>query len=164
VNRLNTSIDVDDQIQTSLNTYSDMIVRIAYQNLKSMADAEDIAQEVFLKRMTASPAFENETHEKAWIIRVTVNLCKDFLKSSWFKKTTALDENIPSPDENNEVLDAVMHLPVKFRNVIYLHYYEDMTVAQIAGILQKKENTVSSWLHRARKLLKESLTGGFDDE
>ncbi len=161
---MNTSIDVDDRIQTSLITYSDMVIRIAFQNLKSMSDAEDIAQEVFLKLITACPDFENDMHEKAWIIRVTINLCKDFLKSSWFRKTAVLDENILSHDENTEVLDAVLRLPVKFRNVIYLHYYEDMTVAQIADILQQKENTVSSWLHRARKLLKESLTGGFDDE
>ena len=161
---MNTSIDVDDQIQTALLNYSDMVIRIAYQNMKNMADAEDIAQEVFLKLITTHPDFENPTHEKAWIIRVTVNLCKDFLKSSWFKKRAALNENIPMHDENTEVLDAVLRLPVKFRNVIYLHYYEDMTIAQIANILQKKENTVSSWLHRARKLLKESLTGGFDDE
>lgn len=161
---MNTSIDVDDQIQTVLLKYSDMVIRIAFQNLKNTADAEDIAQEVFLKLITIHPDFENTTHEKAWIIRVTVNLCKDFLKSSWFKKRAVLNDTIFTHDENTEVLDAVLRLPVKFRNVIYLHYYEDMTVAQIANILQKKENTVSSWLYRARKLLKKSLTGGFDDE
>ena len=124
--RVNTSIDVDDQIQTVLLKYSDMVIRIAFQNLKSMADAEDIAQEVFLKLITTHPDFENPTHEKAWIIRVTVNLCKDFLKSSWFKKRAVLDDNILAHDKNTEVLDAVLRLPVKFRNVIYLHYYEDM--------------------------------------
>lgn len=161
---MNISIGVDDRIEAVLLTYSDMVIRIAYQNTKNMADAEDIAQEVFLKRMTVAPEFESKEHEKAWIIRVTVNLCKDFLKSAWFRKRAALDEAFPSHDQNTEVLDAVMRLPVKFRNAIYLHYYEDMPVAQIAEILQQKENTVSSWLYRARKLLKKSLTGGFDDE
>lgn len=161
---MNTSLDVNDMIQESLNKYSNMVIRIAYQNLKSMADAEDIAQEVFLKLITSRPAFESEMHEKAWIIRVTVNQCRDFLKSAWFKKRTELKDSIPQKDKNTEVLDAVMRLPVKFRNVIYLHYYEGMSVAQIAVILQQKENTVSSWLHRARKQLKESLAGGFDNE
>lgn len=161
---MNTSLDVNDMIQVSLVKYSDMVIRIAYQNLKSMTDAEDIAQKVFLKLMTSRPDFESDTHEKAWVIRVTVNLCKDFLKSAWFRKRTALEDSIPQNDKNNEVLDAVMRLPVKFRNVIYLHYYEDLTVAQIADILQQKENTVSSWLYRARNQLKKSLAGGFDNE
>lgn len=161
---MNTSLDVNDRIQASLEKYSNMVIRIAFQNLKSMADAEDIAQEVFLKLLTCSPVFESDTHEKAWVIRVTVNLCRDFLKSAWFKRRTALNESIPHKDKNTEVLDAVMRLPVKFRNVIYLHYYEDMSIAEIADILRQKENTVSSWLHRARKQLKEALAGGFDDE
>ena len=151
-------------IQASLEKYSGMVIRIAFQNLKSRADAEDIAQEVFLKLMISRPDFESDTHEKAWVIRVTVNLCRDFLKSAWFRKRTVLEDSIPQKDKNNEVLDAVMRLPVKFRNVIYLHYYEDMSVAQIADILQQKENTVSSWLYRARGQLRESLAGGFDDE
>ncbi len=161
---MNTSLDVNDMIQASLEKYSDMVIRIAFQNLKSRADAEDIAQEVFLKLMISRPDFESDTHEKAWVIRVTVNLCRDFLKSAWFRKRTVLEDSIPQKDKNNEVLDAVMRLPVKFRNVIYLHYYEDMSVAQIADILQQKENTVSSWLYRARGQLRESLAGGFDDE
>lgn len=161
---MNTSLDVNDMIQASLEKYSGMVIRIAFQNLKSRADAEDIAQEVFLKLMISRPDFESDTHEKAWVIRVTVNLCRDFLKSAWFRKRTVLEDSIPQKDKNNEVLDAVMRLPVKFRNVIYLHYYEDMSVAQIADILQQKENTVSSWLYRARGQLRESLAGGFDDE
>ncbi len=161
---MNTSLDVNDRIQESLNQYSDMVVRIAFQNLKSMADAEDVAQEVFLKLLTSCPAFESEAHEKAWVIRVTVNLCRDYQRSAWFRKRAALEDSIPQNEKNNEVLDAVMRLPVKFRNVIYLHYYEDMSVAQIAEILRQKENTVASWLHRARGQLRESLAGGFDNE
>nr|WP_255575686.1 sigma-70 family RNA polymerase sigma factor [Caproiciproducens faecalis] len=147
-----------------LARYSDMVVRIAFQNVKSRAEAEDIAQEVFLRLFTRRPDFEDDEHEKAWMIRVTVNLCKDYLKSSWFRKRADLGDNLLSRDGNGEVLDAVMRLPVKFRNVIYLHYYEDMSVTEIASVLQQKENTVSSWLHRARKQLKVTLTGGFGDE
>nr|WP_319489769.1 sigma-70 family RNA polymerase sigma factor [uncultured Caproiciproducens sp.] len=161
---MKSSIDTDSRIQSCLTNYADMVVRIAFQNVKSRQEAEDIAQEVFLRLFTLGTDFKSAAHEKAWIIRVTVNLCKDYLKSSWFKKRAVLDDNILSHDKNSEVLDAVMRLPVKYRNVVYLHYYEDMSVTEIASVLQQKENTVSSWLHRARKQLKESLTGGFDDE
>lgn len=161
---MKSSVDTDSRIQSCLTNYADMVIRIAYQNVKSTAEAEDIAQEVFLKRFTLGTDFKSAEHEKAWMIRVTVNLCKDYFKSSWFRKRAVLDDNLLSRDKNGEVLDAVMRLPVKYRNVIYLHYYEDMSVAEIASALQQKENTVSSWLHRARKQLKVTLTGGFDDE
>lgn len=158
------SLDVNDRIQKSLEQYSDMVIRIAYQNLKCMADAEDVAQEVFLKLLTTGPEFESGEHEKAWIIRVTVNQCRDYLRSSWFRKRSELKEEIPHTDGSQEVLDAVMRLPVRFRNVIYLHYYEDMSISEIANALGQKENTVSSWLFRARGQLRKSLAGGFDNE
>ncbi|TQI67922.1 sigma-70 family RNA polymerase sigma factor [Clostridium sp. KNHs216] len=161
---MKTVIDADSRIQSCLARYSDVVVRIAFQNVKSRAEAEDIAQEVFLRLFTLGPDFTSAEHEKAWIIRVTINLCKDYLKSSWFRRRAVLEDNLLSRDGNGEVLDAVMRLDPKFRNVIYLHYYEDMSVTEIASALQQKENTVSSWLHRARKQLKKSLTGGFDDE
>lgn len=161
---MNTSLDVDDRILICLQKYSEMVFRLAYQSLRSQPDAEDISQEVFLKLFTLQPDFESESHEKAWVIRVTINLCRDSLRSAWRKKRADLSDAIPHTDENTDVLDAVMRMPVKFRNVIYLHYYEGMSVAEIARALQQKENTISSWLHRARQRLKKSLEGGFDDE
>ncbi len=146
-----------------LDRYSDMVLRIAVHNVGSVPDAEDVAQEVFLKRIAARRAFDSPEHEKAWMIRVTLNQCRDFLKAS-HRKTVALDENIPSEEPDTEVLDAVLRLPADLKNVIYLHYYEGFGIAEIARILRRRESTVSSRLHRAREALRASLTGGFDNE
>jgi RNA polymerase sigma-70 factor (ECF subfamily) len=146
-----------------LDRYSGMVLRIALHNVGSMADAEDIAQEVFLKRITARRAFASPEHEKAWMIRVTVNQCRDFLKSA-YRRTVPLPEDLPGETQGCEVLEAVLCLPVPYRNVIYLHYYEGLSVKEISRALRRRENTVSSWLYRARAALKKTLTGGFEDE
>lgn len=146
-----------------LERYSDMVLRIALHNVGSRADAEDIAQEVFLKRIDARRAFASPEHEKAWMIRVTVNRCRDFLRSA-HRRTVPLPEDLPAKEQNGEVLEAVLCLPAPYRNVIYLHYYEGLSVREIARLLHRRENTVSSWLHRARAALKDLLTGGFDNE
>lgn len=164
---MNVPAGTENTIESALDTYSDMVLRIAYHNVKGMADAEDITQEVFLKLISSGKKFESAEHEKAWLIRVTVNKCHDFFKSARRKNETALNGDILSePVENSggEVLDAVKRLPEKYRNVIYLYYYEKQTVPEIARALRRRENTVSSWLHRAREQLKNSLSGGFDDE
>jgi len=151
-----------DTFEYALNTYSDMLLRIAYRNVKVLADAEDITQEVFIKLIQRDKGFESPEHEKAWLIRVTVNQCRDFLKSERRKKETALGTgiDIPAAEEKTsgtEVTEAVMCLPEKYRNVLYLYYYEGRTVPEIARYLQSRDNTVSSWLHRAREQLKHSL-------
>ena len=146
-----------------LGRYSDMVLRIALHNVGSRADAEDVAQEVFLKRISARRAFASPEHEKAWMIRVTVNQCRDFLKSA-HRKMLPLPEDLPAEEPCGEVLEAVLCLPVPYRNVIYLHYYEGLSVKEISRALRRRENTVSSWLYRARAALKESLTGGFEYE
>ncbi|WP_411676187.1 sigma-70 family RNA polymerase sigma factor [Caproicibacter sp.] len=156
--------EVSGEAEELLNCYSDMVLRIALHNVKARADAEDIAQEVFLKRVTARRSFASPEHEKAWMIRVTVNQCRDFLKSARNRPTVALEESVPDSPHSTEVLDAVLCLPVLYRNVIYLYYYEGYSVREISRILRRRENTVSSWLFRARAALKNSLTGGFDDE
>lgn len=146
-----------------LKRYSGMVLRIALHNVGSRTDAEDIAQEVFLKRITARRAFVSPEHEKAWMIRVTVNQCRDFLKSAQ-RRTVPLPADPPDEARDFEVMEAVLCLPVPYRNVIYLHYYEGLSVREISHILRRRENTVSSWLHRARAALKDLLTGGFDNE
>lgn len=151
------------EAETLLDRYADMVLRIALHNVDP-ADAEDVVQEVFLRRITARRAFDSPEHEKAWMIRVTLNLCRDFLKSAHRRRDVPLEEDLPCENPDTEVLDAVLRLPVPYRNVIYLHYFEDLSVAEIARILHRRENTVSSRLHRARETLRTSLTGGFDDE
>lgn len=155
----------NETIEQIVESYSDMILRIAFQNLKNQADAEDVAQEVFLKLLKA-PVLYDEVHRKAWIIRVTINQCKDLKKSFWHRKTEALTEEWqPFTSEEQGLLDELWRLPEHYRTVVYLYYYEGYTVPEIAKILEKNENTVSSWLGRARKKLKHILEeGGIGNE
>ena len=132
-------------------------------HLKNYADTEDIFQTVFLKYVLSSVLFENEEHEKAWFIRVTINACKDLLKSFFRNHTTSLDELMEQPaklpPDYREVLEAVLSLPQKYRDVIYLHYYEGYTAPQISRILGKNVNTIYTLLTRSRHLLREKLGG-----
>lgn len=131
--------------------------------LKNYADTEDIFQTVFLKYVLTSVDFESEEHEKAWFIRVTVNACKDLLKSFFRSRTVSLDEIIEQPAEipsdNREVMEAVLSLPQKYRDVVYLHYFEDYTAPQIGKILGKNVNTIYTLLTRSKQLLREKLGG-----
>lgn len=150
-----------------LEHYGDLVYRVALQNMKNIADAEDISQDVFIKIMNKRPEFETVTHEKAWILRVTMNMCKDRWRYNKVRFTTQLDENsgIVEPAlEGFELLPEVMKLSTKYRNVIYLFYYEEFSVIEIAEILHKKEATILTWLHRARKQLRKNLEGGMFSE
>lgn len=143
-----------DELVRIVDDYSDMILRIAYQNLKNQADAEDIAQEVMIKLMKQD-RFSDEEYLKAWLIRVTINLCKDYRRLAWFRKRVKLEvEWQPFTQEVKNVFNELWKLPVKDRNILYLYYYEGYSIKEIANILHLKENTVSSQLTRARKKLK----------
>lgn len=151
----------EDFMTQALRKYADMVRRICYLYLKNSADVEDVFQEVFIKLLLHKTPFENDGHEKAWIIRITINTCKDLLKSFWRKKTELVDM-IECPfiePVENELMTVVLSLPTKYKDVIYLHYYEDLSVPQIATLLKKNENTIYSHLHRAKALLKEKLEG-----
>lgn len=134
---------------------------------KNYADTEDIFQTVFLKYALSSVIFESEEHEKAWFLRVTINACKDLLKSFFRNRTVPLDELIEQPAEMppdyREVLEAVLALPSKYKDAVYLHYYEGYTAPEISRILGKNVNTVYTLLNRSRQLLREKL-GGDDYE
>ena len=136
-------------------------------HLKNRADTEDIFQTVFLKYVTGTTEFESEEHEKAWFIRVTINACKDLLRSFFRSRTVSLDDLLEQPDQvpedHREVLEAVLALPDKYRDVVYLHYYEGYTAPEIGTILHKNPNTVYTLLTRARDELRKML-GGEDFE
>ena len=146
-----------------MERYSDTVRRLCMIRLKNYADTEDIFQTVFLKYVLSSVIFENEEHEKAWFIRVTVNACKDLLKSFFRSRTVSLEELIDQPaeltSEHKEVLEAVLSLPQKYRDVVYLHYYEGYTAPEIGKILGKNVNTVYTLLTRSKELLREKLGG-----
>jgi RNA polymerase sigma-70 factor (ECF subfamily) len=148
----------------ALDLYADTIRRICFIHLKNHADVEDVFQEVFLKYILYERLYESDAHEKAWLIRVTINQCKDVLKSFFRRKVYSLNEIEMEPtyefdDTCNEVLNAVLSLPDKYRDVIYLHYYEGYTAVEIAKLLDRRENTVYTWLTRGKSKLKELLGG-----
>ena len=142
-----------------------MLLRIAMTRLSSPADAEDVVQEVFLKLLTTRPHFRDLEHEKAWLLRVAINLSKNKLNSAWFKRTDTLEESYPCADLDSNlafVWDAVRALPSKYREPIHLFYHEGYSTAEIARILGQKESTVRSLLHRGRSMLKETLKEAYD--
>lgn len=153
----------EEEASRAIERYSDTVRRLCMIHLKNYADTEDIFQAVFLKYVLCSVSFESEEHEKAWIIRVTINACKDLLKSFFRSRTVSLEQLLDQPaplaPEHREVLEAVLALPPKYKDVVYLHYYEGYTAPEIGRILGKNVNSVYTLLTRARQLLKETLGG-----
>lgn len=158
------SVD-NDFIEYIVEKYSDMILRIEYQNLKNKSDSEDVTQDTFMKLIKQS-TFRDEAHMKAWLIKVTINKCRDLNKTVWYRRTESLAEiEIPFNEDEIGILEEVFKLSNDYRNVIYLYYYEGYSISEIANILDKKENTISSQITRARKKLKNILLeGGYSDE
>ena len=155
----------EQEANLAIEKYADMVRRICLVNLKNSQDTEDVFQEVFLKYILHDKEFESDAHEKAWLIRVTINACKDLLKQFFRRRVTSLEALVTEPtgirEESWEVLDAVIQLPAKYRDVIYLHYYEGYTAVEIASIFKKNENTIYTWLSRGKEQLKSSLGGEF---
>lgn len=153
----------DEFIERMVAEYSDMILRIAYHHTSSMQDAEDITQEVFLSLISRDLSGFTPEHLKAYIIRSTVNKCHSFHRTQQAEKVVYLDELYPGTDEptlttgERSILHEVRSLPKRYRDVIYLHYYEGYSAAEIADILGAKTGTVTSRLKRAREKLKPML-------
>lgn len=148
---------------------SDMVYRLAYSLVKTRADADDIFQEVFLRYMQNAPAFQGAEHEKAWFLRVTMNCCKNFWKSPWTRRRVALEREemeqgglfCELDGDSAALVDAVKQLSKKYRIVIHLFYYEELSIEEIAKLTNAKASTVRTRLTRARRqlrsLLKEKL-------
>ena len=150
-----------------LDRYSTMLFRIAFARTQSRSDAEDIVQETWVRYFRAAPELESEEHRKAWLLRVCINCANSFLTSAWRRHSAPLDETIPSggsPESDRlDVLAAVRALPDKYRTVVHLFYYEELSVREIAEIVCAREAAVKTQLHRARQMLKEKLGGEYDD-
>lgn len=155
----------EPEVNRAIERYSDTVRRLCVVYLKNHTDTEDVFQNVFFKYYLSSKVFESDEHEKAWFIRVTINACKDHLKSFFRTHTVSLDEITELADaayisaENSEVLEAVLSLPQKYRDVVYLHFYEDYTAPQISRILHKNVNTIYTLLTRSKELLRKKLGG-----
>ena len=158
----------EEDANRAIRLYADTVRRICMVHLKNYSDTEDIFQTVFLKYALHSEPFESEEHEKAWIIRVTVNACKDLLRNVFHSRTVPLDTLIETPQaqelRHSELLEAVLSLPSKYKDVVYLYYYEGYSAQEISRILKKNVNTVYTLLTRARKILKKELEGVTDIE
>lgn len=151
--------------QKMTEKYFDTVYRLALSRMKDKPLAEEVLQEVFLRYLKTERTFDSEEHVKAWLIRVTINCSKSVFSSSWYKKTAPLTEEIAeSAPEVSGVYEAVAALPKKYRTVIHLFYYEDMSVRDIADCLSEKETTVKSQLSRGREKLKQMLGGEGDDD
>ena len=151
-----------DYISDLLDKYSDMVLRIAYTYLKNRADAEDIVQDVFLRIIDKKPSFNDESHEKSWLIRATINMCKNKVNMFWNKNKCSIDDvqEFAVSDKYNtdtSVFQAVMALGEKYRVVVYMYYYEGYSTPEIADVIGKNETTIRSLLHRARNKLKDML-------
>lgn len=137
--------------------FSNILYKIAYQNVLNVSDAEDIVQDVFVKMLNhKDKSFENKEHLKAWLIKVTINQSRDYQRLFARRKETPMDNDIPYGLEENEyhLLDEIARLPRDERNIIFLYYYEGYKIKEISEILNKNQNTVNSKLIRARKKLK----------
>ena len=151
------------EIERVVERYSDSLLRLAMHHVKEQAQAQDIVQDVFLKYMKHTAAFTDEAHEKAWLYRVTINACNSYHRHWWQKMRSAMPLSLPQPPEQeNSLLAEIRTLPKGQRNAIYLFYYEEMSIREIAQLLHAKEGTVSSWLSRGRAALRAQLEKGED--
>ncbi len=169
--------DNGTDIEGLIEQYGDDVLRIAYMYVKNIHTAEDMFQEVFIKVNRNLSKFKGNSSIKTWIIRITINTCKDYLKSAWNKRVVPMKdyqqdnivsdsdfEEVESQDIANSIKETVLELPVKYRDVILCVYYGDMSIIEAAETLDIAEGTVKSRLYRARKKLKPLLEGRVSDD
>ena len=159
----NYCVDFDKAIEM----YSDMIYRICMAITGNPEDSKDAFQETFLRLVRHHKEITGEEHLKAWLIRVASNCAKTMVTNPWNKRTQGFSENNQEPvyhQKDNSLFLELKELPYKYSLVSYLFYYEGYSVKEISDILEKKENSVKTLLNRGRKLLKNRLEGGKDDE
>lgn len=170
-----TSLDVNDEgtantlspeeIDSLIARNAEAVYRLAYARLGNKADADDIFQQVFLRYLKRRPIFANAEHERAWFLRVCANCTKSWWNSAYRRRSSALSADIAyEQPEKIELVAYLRRLPQDYRTVLHLFYYEDMSTADIASLLGRKESTVRMQLTRARRRLKEILKGAEDIE
>lgn len=177
----------DQKLQLKIDAYGSILFKLCYLRLQNEQDAEDVVQEVFYQYLKRSKPFESPEHEKAWFIKVTLNACRKVWRGFGRHPRKSLEElpgqsfgeaeseeavpgsAVPDPEEEavrreerRRVLAAVMALPERYRDVIHLFYYEELSVKEIARLTGRGESTVTSQLTRGRSLLKKTLKGGYD--
>jgi len=164
--------DQNEYLTYCVETYGDMVYRLAMTRVKNQHDAEDIVQQVFLKLVKNIDSLKSEDHVKAWLIKVTLNEGKSLFSSAWRRHTASLEESGEAEDisvapqdikETSDLLKVVMSLPEKYRIVIHLFYYHDLSTDEIAKLLGRSNHTVRSQLSRGREKMRKDLKEVFED-
>jgi len=162
-----TIVHSSDVIDAILAKYKVLVYRLAYSKTGNRFDADDVFQEVFMRYIRSAPVFESEEHAKAWFLKVTVNCTKKYFLSSWKKRVVLLDDMDDmrksysiEAEMDSGIYAAVLKLPPKFRAVIHLFYYEELSIEQMSVALGARPSTVRTWLTRARQQLKKTVQKG----
>ncbi|MBQ8396607.1 MAG: sigma-70 family RNA polymerase sigma factor [Clostridia bacterium] len=158
----------EERLEAAMTRYGASVYRLAFAQSGSRADADDVYQEVFLRYWRTSPDLASDEHEKAWLLRVTVNCARSLHRARVRRATVELIEDIPDRrDEEaqaaDELRDLLARLPETYRAVIHLHYFEELSTAEIAKTLGRREGTVRMQLTRARRMLHDRLTDISDE-
>jgi len=160
----------DSDLERWMREYGPSLKRTCYLYLKDVALAEDAAQETFVKAWRSFSTFRGDCSEKTWLMRIAVNICRDMLRSAWFRRMDRrvtpeeLPLTAPSKDEQPQLAEAIMALAPKYREVIILYYYQGLDTQEMALAVRTSVNTAKSRLFRARKLLREQLEGAWKNE
>ncbi|MDY5168295.1 sigma-70 family RNA polymerase sigma factor [Dielma fastidiosa] len=152
-------------IEKIIEDYGDYVFRLCYMYMKNRSDAEDIYQETFLKLYDCGKTFNDEKHCKAWLLKVAANKCRNALRFSLFHAHVELDEQLSAPpqtDSDHGLMAYVLKLPAKYRDVIYLYYYEEYPTLKIAELLKTSDAAVRTRLKRGREMLRNEVS--FDEE
>lgn len=154
----NTSARPADNMERIMQTYGNMLFRVCLITLGNANDAEDAVQEILIKYLQKAPAFEDAEHEKAWLIRVATNQCRDMLRFRSRHPVINIEEINEFTGEKSDsgIMEALMTLPDKFRTVLLLHYVEEYSVREIARIIGKTASAIKMRLQKGRKLLREA--------
>lgn len=160
------TVSISQQAAQILDTYGSAILRYAYSYLHNQSDTEEVLQDTLIQFLKTRPVFESDEHEKAWLLRVAGNLCKNRLKYNSLRQTDELREELIAEqrEDLSFIWDAVQALPVQYREVIHLFYREGYSTREISQILGRKEATIRSDLSRGRGKLKELLKEAYDFE
>ncbi|WP_280771555.1 sigma-70 family RNA polymerase sigma factor [Salipaludibacillus daqingensis] len=163
--------DREQIIDQLMNEYSDRILHLAFTYVRNRATAEDLTQEIFIKCYEKLAQFNQQASIKTWLYRIASNHCKDYLKSWHYRKVTLnekildyipskskhVEEEIIAKSEKHSLSNAVMGLPIKYREIVFLHYYEELTLVEISKITTVNINTIKTRLKRAKELLKNKM-------
>lgn len=149
----------EEEISHAIELYGNLLYRMAYVLLGNIHDVQDVLQEVMIRYMEKAPVFQNAEHEKAWLLKVTSNLCRDYLRFNRRHTYVNLDqlENLCPAPEQRELLAEIISLPAKWKTILLLHYVEGYKINEISQITKLSENAVKKRLQRGKEALRQKI-------